>query len=210
MALLSWPSSAIMDQLMIAQTSFYLARSRELSRSGLAMYQKDLADPLWMATLQGTETDHDTALQAQALVNTMQDQLATFYVWNPVAPYPKYDGAGTKYLTSAPVVLAKNADNKRLSIGGLVNGYTLSRGDFLAIPSRKCFLQVASASVAANSSGETGLIEVSPFIRTAVTTGDAIVLMKPYVEVMIVPGQDDFIKSVRSGSQISFDVIQVP
>jgi hypothetical protein len=212
MTLIEWPNTSIMEALDIVSVSFYLARQRELSYGASGqVFQKNLADPIWKATMQSGSMYHDDAFAAQALINTMEDQLATFSVWNPAKPYPKYDPSGLKYLTSAPKVLAKGADNKRLSISGLVAGYTISRGDFLSIPSRACLLQVASSSVVAGPGGDTDLIEVTPFIRQAVATGDTVVLIRPYMNAIIAPGQDEkLISSDGDFSTIQFDVIQVP
>lgn len=210
MALLTWPDSdfRIMSALQVVEAKFYLSRSREMSKTGAATFnEKDMADPLWFASLQCGPQYHEDASAVSALIDTMRDQMLTFYVWNPAKMYPRDDPTGSKYGASNPVVLAKNADNKRISISGLVANYKISVGDFISIPSRKCLLKAVTESTA-NSSGQTGLIEVTPFIRPAVTAGDAIVLTRPYLEMKWPPGQDDYMSSSGAESTISFQAVQ--
>lgn len=213
MSLITWPNTSIMEELNIASCSFYLNHIQEVSYGASDdVYPKDLADPLWKATLTTTKMYHDDALEIQALINTMQDQIATFLVWNPLRPYPKEDPDGSTLGDSTVTVLAKNGDNKRLSLQGLPSGYVISRGDFISLTTRGYKLyQVVSKSITADSSGETSLIEVTPFIADAVAADDTVNLIQPAMKAMIKPGQDDdLISSEGSFSTITFDVIQRP
>lgn len=217
MAIQSWPSTVVMDLLQIESATFMPQRQREISRSGDGeVYLKELGPTLWMAKLESVPLDHNVAEQIMAVINSMEDQLAGFYVWNPRLLYPQSDPTGSIIAASSPKVNSINADTKRLSIKSLTNAYVLTRGDFFHVVSastgKRQLFQIVDASVTANGSGVTAEFEVSPHIRAGLVmaVNDAITLIKPSCVMKIIPGSLDSPAEDADNSRVSFQTIEAP
>lgn len=215
MAIHSWPSTDIMDLLEVESATFGLQRQRELSRAGSGtVYRKDLGPAFLMASIQSVPLEHATAEQVMALIESMEDQLSTFYVHNPRMRFPQSDPQGTLLGSATPVIASVNADNKRVTISGLPAGYVLTRGDWFGVdylsPSRRALYRVVDATVTADGDGLTPLFEVSPNIRTGLTAGDSVLLKKPGCNMMILPGSLQDQTDGPTTSRIQFQAIEQP
>lgn len=215
MALLSWPSADIMESVGIETASLTIQRQRQFSQAGSGtIYRKDMGPAFWIGNLQSVPLYHADAEQVMALLDSMEDALSSFYVWNPALAYPQADPDGSILGSSTPTIHTVNADNKRISITGLPAGYVLTRGDKVAVdynsPSQRALYRIVDASVTADGSGVTAEFEISPRIRIGTTAGNTVHLVKPAANMMIVPGSLSCQTDSGTTSRINFQTIEVP
>lgn len=127
------------------------------------------------------------------------------------APQSDPDGS---ILGSATVTLsAVQSNNREIKLDGLPNGYKLTTGDFISWqygsnPTRYAFHQLASDGTA-GSDGETGLIELSSFVRVGYALGATVKLIKPVMKMVVKPGSVSGGKSEsRFTNGVKFTLVQ--
>ncbi len=207
------PTTDLMNALPVTSVRFVLERGREQSGQANGVIRvKDLRPALWRARIQCAALTHREDRQAMALIGDIEDQIGTFYVWKPNAPYPYADPTGAVLGASAVKINSVNADNRRLSLKWLPAGYVLTRGDFVAFdygsaPSRALH-QVVDATVTANGSGVTPQFFVTPQIRPGAAANNVVSLALPAAEMRIVPGGYDP-NTQGSTTSVSIDAVQV-
>lgn len=217
MAIHAWPSTDIMSLMPVESSTFILQRQREFSRAASGtVYKKDLGPALWTATVQSVPITHEVAEQVGALIDSAEDQMAPFYVWNPRMSSPQLDRFGVILGSRTPQIAAVNADTKRVQIKGLPVGYTLTRGDRWSTDtvaaSKHAMFRVVDALVVADGTGTTPLFEVSPYIRPGLllAANDPVQLIKPTAIMAIIPGTLSDATTDADSSVISFQTIEVP
>ena len=214
MAIHTWPSSDVMTALEVESARFRLARKRESSRNGVGRFTKDLAPTVWVARVQSVPLYHDRAEQIMALIESMEDSLASFYVWNPAIAFPQADPDGSILGASTPTIHTVNGDNKRIRIENLPPAYVLTRGDKIEAeylsPVQRAIYAVVDEQVVADGSGVTPLFEVSPHIRLGLTAGDAVNLIRPKVAMKIIEGTLDCMTDGAVTSRIVFETEEQP
>lgn len=215
MALHSWPSTDILDAIGIETCSLVLQRQRQYSQAGSGtVYRKDLGPAFWAGNYQSVPLLHADAAQCMALLDSMEDSLSTFYGWSPQQEYPQADPDGSILGAATVTIHSVNANAKQISLTGLPAGYILTRGDMLAVdylsPSHRALYRIVDASVTANGSGVTAEFEITPRIRTGTASGDAVYLIKPAANMMIVPGSLSCTTDSAVTSRINFQTIEVP
>ena len=174
----------------------------------------DLGPEVWTAKLGSSLMTDEEAAAAEAYVERGRGSLGTHYIWNPKAPCPRRDPAGTILGANVVTIFALGDDNKSLRLAGLPVGYQITIGDYLAYdtgaaPVHRCLHRFVS-SVTADGAGRTALTEVVPHIRAGAATGIVVALKQPAAEMMILPGTYQT-QSVRRGfSAIALTAVQVP
>lgn len=98
----------------------------------------------------------------------------------PIA-YPNGAGIGD---VSAVVIDSVGSDNKSLTLQKLPVWHSISVGDYLQIGTK--LYQVLESAVA-NSTGRTTRFEVRPHLSPGTAVGNAVVLVRPSVPMIIVP-----------------------
>lgn len=189
------PINTFADKLKIASVKWRLQEQQEVS--GMASGQilvADLAPALWTAEVVLAPMYNEEAAQVQALIESLDGSLRSFYLYAPQRPGPQYDPKGTILGSSEPKIYALESGSKELQIYGLPEDYRLTIGDFFAFnygsPARRAFHRILT-TVTADGSGITPVLEVRPYLRTGVANDIAITLVKPAAKVGIVPGSFD-------------------
>src|SRR5690606_30052119 len=134
------------------------------------------------------------AAQVQALIESLDGGLRSFYLYNPQRIGPQYDPDGTILSTSTPKIYALETNNKEMRIYGVPAGYVLTAGDLLSFdygsPSRRAMHRILN-TVTADGDGITPTFEVRPYIRSGAVTDITVSLVKASAKVGIVPGSFD-------------------
>lgn len=210
------PSTDIMNALPISDVSFMLNWQQEMSQmSGGTPRAADVGEELWLAKIGCSALTKHEARIAEALLDGLHGAIDTFYVWNARAPYPFADLTGATLGASAVTIYALGGDNKSLRLAGLPIGYVLSIGDYLSFdtgnaPSaRRCLHRLTSGGIA-DGAGRTGVMSVTPHIRTGAANGLAVSLKKPAAEMFLLPGTLDSRSRPGELGTLSFQALQVP
>lgn len=170
-------------QIMPVQESSQLARGDYLV--------KDLGPALWTGAFVTANLPLDDAMDVQALVESLQGSLYSFYAYNVRRPFPKADPTGSIIGANTVQILAIGSDNRTLQLKGLTAGYVLTRGDLIAFDyglARSRAYHRVLESITADGSGNTGFFTVEPAIRTGATVNEVVTLKKPAAQMCMVPG----------------------
>ncbi len=204
------------EKLKIQSVVWRLERYDELSGLGSGeMLAAQLAPPRIMGDVEIAPMYHSDAAQVQALVESLDGAINSFYLYAPQSRYPQSDPTGAGLSDAVPLIHSLGSNNKSLRVKDLPPGYRLTAGDYLAFdygsnPERRAFHRIVE-SVTANSGGATTLFEVRPHLRPGVAVDLNVILIKPSAKVFIVPGSFNPGKAagpVTSG--MSFQVMQRP
>lgn len=200
------------DLLRIASVSWFLRDSQELSGLGNGqILAADLAPRLWEGNVTTGRMTFDEAMDMQALIESLDGALNTFYLYNPLRKYPREDPDGSILGAATPVIASLDANNKAMTVSGLPANYVLSRGDMLAFdygsPARRALHRVVE-TVTASGAGLSPLFEVRPHIRTGAAVADDIILAKPAAKVIMQPGSFSIENDTLNSCIIKFSVIQ--
>ncbi|MFC6490905.1 hypothetical protein [Nitratireductor sp. GCM10026969] len=207
------------DVINVAAAPFRLQENQEVSGLGSGqLYGAELSPPLWTADVRLFPAFSDDAVQVQALLESLDGVLKTFYLYDLRTSHPAADPDGSILGAALPAIATVNANNRDLAIGGLPAGYTLTRGDMLAFdygdPARRALHRIEDMAVVADGTGLTPEFEVRPRLRPGAEAGLAVMLVKPAAKMRIVPGSlqpsvaDDFgttaitftaMQSIRAG-----------
>lgn len=191
---LSFPLSlnTFADKLKITTVQWQLKRWDQLSGMGTGdVIAAQLAPPRISGIVTLGALKHDDAAEVQAVIESLDGPMQSFYLYAPQKPFPRFDPDGSKLGAATVTTHTVGANNKSLRLQGLPSGYVLSVGDYLAFdygtnPVRRGFHRIVEAATAPGSS-ITPLFEVRPHLRPGVTTGLAVTLIKPAAKVFIVP-----------------------
>lgn len=159
-------------------TEFNLQFRQEFSRTaGGLTIAKDMGTPLWRATYQSRTLLPNALDQWRAKLSVLEGSVQRFKGrptsrYFPIA-YPNGKGIG---LVSAVKVASINANNKSVTLSGLPVGYKASIGDYIQITQQ--LYQVVDLS--------TGF-ELRPHLAPGTVVGNAVVLIKPTVSMIVLP-----------------------
>ncbi|WP_274426744.1 hypothetical protein [Chelativorans sp. YIM 93263] len=201
------------DVINVAAAPFRLRENQEYSGLGSGqVYGAELSAPLWTTDVRLFSAFADDAVEIQALIESLNGVLKTFYFYDPRTSHPKADPDGSILGAATPIISSVHPSNHAMRLSGLPVGYTLTRGDMLAFnyadPARRALHQL-NETVTASSSGVTPLFDVRPHFRPGVEAGLDVMLIKPAAKMLIVPGTlqigvtDDF-----GTTAISFTALQ--
>lgn len=209
-------SYILLDLLPPTGWTFYLAVSDEVSgERGQQIRVKQLGPDLWAARYESSLIPTDIVRRAKSHIMGLMSDRGTFYGWDPHGQFPKSDPKGQGLypggVPAAVKINSLNADYQRMSLKGLPPYYVLSAGDYLSFDynSQRALHQLwNNETVTANVFGTTSEFYVSPRIRPGASIDAGIVLIRPFAQMMIVPGSFVATEGPRFGS-LSFDALQV-
>lgn len=189
------PVATFADRLKVASVKWRLQEHQEVS--GLASGQiivADLAPALWVGEVTLAAMTNGEASQVQALIESLDGGLRSFYLYAPQSIGPQYDPDGTILSTSTVKIYALESNNKELQFYGLPEGYVLSAGDFFSFdygsPARRAFHRILN-TVTADGDGISPTFEVRPHLRSGVATDIEVSIVKPAAKVGLIPGSFD-------------------
>ncbi|OCP04996.1 MULTISPECIES: hypothetical protein [unclassified Ensifer] len=190
------PVAEFADKLRLSSVKFWLDGQEEFSGLGSGEFlAADLGPKIWKADVTITELRHADASEVQALIESMDGSIGTFYLYDIRKQYPRLDRGGVTLGAANPVIASIGANRKSLSVSGLPAGYVLSVGDLFHFdygsnPARRAFHRVAEVATA-NGSGITNPFEIRPHLKAGAAVGQAIKLVKPAPKMKIIPGSFD-------------------
>lgn len=205
---ISFPLTDILS-VGFADQTFQLQSRQELSRTaGGVITGKDLGPAIWLASYTTGPLANDDALAYEAKLNSLDGVIFTFEAADLRRPYPRAHPTGA---CNDGVLHSVNANNKAMSLSGLVAGQIVSAGDFLSFDygdSRA--LHQAMETVTANGAGLTAEFEVRPHIRPSFTLSPATVvkLKQPRALMVLSPGSVSSRPNGGIHSVISFEAVQ--
>lgn len=207
---------ALADRLKIQAVSWRLERYDELSGLGSGeILAAQLAPPRIVADVEVAPMYHSAASQVQALIESLDGPINSFYLFAPQRRYPQSDPDGSGLGSSVPTIHSIGSNNKSLRLKALPDDYVLTAGDYLAFdygsnPERRAFHRIVE-TVAANSGGITPYFEVRPHLRPGVEVDTTVILKEPAAKVIIVPGSFSPGKAAGMITEgMSFQVMQRP
>lgn len=167
---------------------------------------KDMGPMLWRGTWQTAVMLRDDAMDLETDLLSLQGGVHLFEGYDPRRPVPRVD---TGEDLSAVTVAAVRADRLALRLAGLPAGFTLSKSDYVSIEAagNLHLLKCALGSVA-DGAGETGWLEVRPFVRSAIVPGMTAMLRQPCARFQL---EKDSVERQPDGNldRISFSALQV-
>lgn len=208
--------SAFADKLKIQTVNWRLERYDELSGLGSGeILSAQLAPPRIVGDVEMVPMYHAAASQVQALIESLDGAINSFYLYAPQKKYPQYDPTGSILGAASVTINTVGSNNKSLRLQGLPSGYVLTVGDYLAFdygtnPVRRAFHRIVE-TVTTPGTGISPVFEIRPHLRPGVATGIAVTLIKPAAKVIIVPGS--FNAGTAMGPMtdgMSFQVMQRP
>lgn len=181
--------ATLADRLAIESVTWDIARSDEISGTGNGdVWQAELADPKWTADVKLTINEHDGAKQIAALIRKLHGAQESFFLFDPLSPYPQSDPDGS--ILGASTVQVHTGGTNTIRLKGLPAGYVLTLGDKLQIvfSSTQHYFGEFSETITADGSGVTAAVEVFPHLPSGIAADDAVTLVKPACKGFIVPG----------------------
>ncbi len=202
------PTADFADELRVASVQWNLSDIYVQSGTrGGKILRAETADPAWTGTLSLAPMSIEDARQVRAKIRRI-GAYNKFNLYNPEAPFPRYDPTGSVLGNATVTVSAIGPRSLRLQ--GLPSGYRLAWGDFVSVVrgGNRALFEVAEY-VEASGSGVTPFFDVTPPPKVWMQTGDVADLKKPAARVLF--DQIDTGTSAEwIASGISFSVIEAP
>ncbi len=170
--------------LKVTNVMIMLSDPQEISRLGDGSILKaSLGAALWAGEASLPSGPHCLQSEAEVRLARLMRAGETLLVYDPRSNGPASDPGGAILGASTPTIHTLDADNRRIRIQGCPPGYQLSVGDWIgwiygSSPVRYAAHRIETA-VVADGSGLTPLFAVEPFIRTGVTLGTGVNLIRP-------------------------------
>ena len=188
----------LVDLLRIRDVAWNLMDQEEVSGLGSGEgLTADLGPKLWEGECTTVDIRTADLEKWKARFHILDGSNNAFYLYNPSVAYPETDPDGTALAGASVTVLAIEANRKEMSLAGLPAGFVVPWGAYASItggsPSRTALVHLA-ADATADGTGETGNVEFRPHLRSWITAGMAVTLIKPVAKVKLVP------RSLRSES----------
>jgi hypothetical protein len=204
------PQTDLGDLLPVQSVVWELVRQQETSGIGAGeMLVADLAPALWEASVSLRPLLHTAAREMAAKIDVLDGGMHALYLANPLGWWPAKDPGGALYGSSEPVIEDIEDSRKELSFSGLPANYKLTAGDMFSVAhgTRRGLYRLV-ADITADSSGETGAVEVRPHLRPGVIIGLDVNFKRPAAKVKIVPGSVSQSFHSVNRTRISFRVRQ--
>lgn len=185
--------AVLADRLAIESVTWDIRRTDELAGTGDGrIWQADLADPLWTGDVRLALAEHDDLKQIAALVRKLHGAQESFWLTDPLSPYPQGDPTGATLGAATVQVHSVGSGRHTLRLKGLPAAYGLTLGDkgqiaFSSDPVQNFFFEF-SEGIVADGSGVTAEVEVFPHVPAGVAADDAVTLARPACKVFIMPG----------------------
>lgn len=167
---------------------------------------KDMGPMLWRGAWKTAVMLRDDAMDLETDLLSLQGGVNLFEGYDPRRPVPRADtGEDLSSVTVAEV----RADRLALRLAGLPAGFVISKSDYVSIDAGgNLHLLKCALGAAADGTGETGWLEVRPFVRSAIVVGMSVVLRYPCARFQLAK---DSVQRQPSGNldRISFSAMQV-
>jgi hypothetical protein len=208
---ISYPRTDFMDKAFIGTASFYPTSGESFSgTAGGIIIPKQLRPDLWYCKLQSVNLINTKARKLLAFLLSLRG-VNTFYVSNPIAPYPQFDPDGSLVASSTVKINSVNVSTKAMSLKGLPSGYQLTEGDFLSFDygstTSRAFHQVLE-NATAGSDGTTAEFEVYPSLRMGAEADIVVTLRQPSAEMYVMPGTLNIQSVDPIRSYVAFEAAQ--
>ncbi len=175
--------------------SFFLPDNRRFNRTaGGLVIGSERGARLWQGSIQMIPLGHRDASFLDARMSLLTGSGMSFLIYDGRVAYPKADLDGSILGAATPVLNTVNANMNDITISGLPAGYVISNGDMIGYtygssPVRRALHKVAVGGSAANGSGVSPTLQVTPPIRPGYVAGATLVtLIKPAIAAQVVPG----------------------
>jgi hypothetical protein len=182
--------TAFFDLLPIGQFAFSLPepKRRTRTRGGIALEAFD-GVPIWRGRIGLAPNENSDSVAIEALLRSLKAD-GTFYAYDWRRPCPKLDPTGSIIGANAVKIQSVGGDNTSIALNTLTNGYGLSVGDLISIArsNGKPMLVQAMAAITANGSGVTSAFQVWPPLRSGISAGAAVSLIKPPILAKLAGG----------------------
>lgn len=205
---ISYPRNDILDAVRPASARFYLFWRQEQSRSaGGVTRGKDLGPALWRASFSSGVLELPEAVAAEALLNSLEGVVRSFYAHDVRRPYPL--AAPTGAFSDSAEISAISAEWDAVALSGLPPGFVISVGDYIAFnyAGRRALHQFMRLGQA-NGLGVSPLLDVRPHIRAGATTGLPVILKKPAAKMILEPDSVSVEMDSPVSATVSFSCIQ--
>lgn len=190
----------LLDQFPGWSTEFDLMYRQEYSRTtGGITLAKDMGTPLWKAAYQSYSMMPNQLDAWRARLKLLDGSVQRFMGrptsrCYPIA-HPNGQGLGS---VDAVKVATIGANNKSVTLSGLPTGYKASVGDYIQI--RQELYQIVD-----KSSG----FEVRPHLAPGTAVGNTVVLVRPSVPMIILPGTLTTTAELSTGrGAVSFQAVE--
>ena len=176
--------------LRVASVRWTLSEPMEVNRLGDgSVIKSSLGAALWQGEATMAPGYHANLAEVEARLAKLHRPGEFFLAYDPRHNGPRMDPGGTILGAATPTIHTLDADNKRLRVQGLPAGYDLSAGDWIgwtygSSPTRYALHRLVTGATASGA-GLTPLFEVAPHIRPGVSTGAAVVLIRPPVKAVL-------------------------
>jgi hypothetical protein len=186
--------TTFMDALPIQTLAMDLPEQMQISRMGNGeVLMSDLGERMWSGTVTLGLSTRAEAGRPLTLLNALRQAGRSFMAYDVRRPGPLLDLTGAALGSSTVTVNALYSSAFELSLAGLPPGYTLRSGDYLSFaygtsPVRYALHQVVDWAVTAGVGGITPGFEVTPYLRTGVTVGLPVTLVKAACKAVLIPG----------------------
>jgi hypothetical protein len=170
---------------------FWPKYRQEVSRTANGWSQgKDLGPPLWQGSFTTAPQTHVDSGALEAALLSLGGVLRSFEAYDTRRPYPAAHADGN--FDDTAVILEIGADNKSLSLSGLVAGFQISPGDYLSfdygVPQARA-LHRALSPATVGAGGETGSFEVFPHIEPGALVAAPVTLKRASCLMVLDPDQ---------------------
>lgn len=182
-----------MDLLPVSSCIMHCPAQVQVARDGGGeILPADIGPRLWTADLTLGKMTAAEARPLRPLLTLLGQAGTSVMLYDTARPWPLADSGGVALGAATPTIASLSGDNRELSLSGLPAGYTLTAGDLIAFsygsnPVRYAMHEFVAGSVA-DGTGATGLIEVTPPIRSGATVGTEVTLGRPSCKMQLVPG----------------------
>lgn len=162
---------------------------------------KDLRPPLWTANAQTVDMIEPEFTALETWIEVLGEGRGSFLAYDTRRQWPRLDPRGVILGDAAPTI--GDIDGRlQLAVDGLPEGYGLSFGDLIGFNDGVStqLHRIVEASVAGED-GLTPLFSIEPELSLATSTGIPVTLVRPPVEMRIVPGSYDPEKGQSSATR---------
>lgn len=148
-----------------------------------------LGAALWQGEVTLSRRRSDAVQEIEARIDRLLRPGEYFEAYDVRRNGPKSDEGGVILGASTPTIDTLGGDNKSLSLTGLPAGYVLSAGDYIgwnygSSPVRTALHRLVTGATA-DGLGVTPSFEVAPYIRSGVSAGAGVTLVRPVIKAKL-------------------------
>lgn len=206
------PRNDIFSTLSMSSQSFKLQTRSELSRRADGGTKvKSFGSAIWTGTWKSVIRRHDTIIDWEAVINSLDGGSNAFYAGDLRRQYPMQYPSGA--FTDSGLINSLGANNKSISLKSLPANFKISRGDYFMFKygaGNMVALHQVMESIIASGSGLTGMFEIRPFLRVGVVVNAAVTFKKPMGLFTLDPASISMNTEDEISSSLSFGAVQWP